>query len=338
MKKISKYAILALIFSLETSLLACSDTGNQTTISAQQPTRTDSVSEVSPAEKTSTANSSEEVSSTTNFSAEVSPTTNSSTEVSPATVSASGNKLTLDDIKKNYTDAKILNITNINTDFILVESKRDTFASEFDLYNLKTGDMEVLPTTTEYVTLKKVVNENYFVFEDSGKNSESPFSSFPRILNCIRTSNGTNRSDNFTTIYENEYYDLNRSVSSGSKEGNVLSVINLTFDGFEVMFKPKSTDDIGFYADATDIPPTTTAYDSSTNKFTLEISTSLLGETIKPNVDINTDDNLYISSYRIEQKNNKIYIIASLRSTAKKYIMKNNGGEYFPYFSVDFTE
>jgi len=250
---------------------------------------------------------------------------------------ASGNKLTLDDIKKNYTDAKILNITKINADFVLVESEQDTFANKFALYNLKTGDIDVLPTMPEYVTLKKAVNENYFIFVDSGKNSESVFSSFPSILKCFRVSSGTNKSDNFTQEHENEYYDLNMSVQSGSKEGSVLSVIKVTFDGLEVMFKPKSADDAGFYADATDIPPTTTSYDSSTNKLTFEIATSLLGENLKTNVDINTDDNLYISSYRIVQKDNKTYIVASLKNTANRYIMKNNIGAYFPYFSVNFA-
>jgi hypothetical protein len=50
-------------------------------------------------------------------------------------------KLIIKEIKKNYTDKPIKNIIPFKEDFVLVEWQKPTFANRFDLYNLKTGEM-----------------------------------------------------------------------------------------------------------------------------------------------------------------------------------------------------
>jgi len=257
---------------------------------------------------------------------------------SPSVIAASSaNILTLDDIKNKYTNSKILNITNINADNILVESQLSGSANSFDLYNLKTGEVDNLPTMPEYVTLEKAVNENYFIFEATGKNSESSFVSFPFIIKCFRISNDVNKQDNFVSIDEDEYYDLNRSVLAGSKDNSLLSDINITFTGFEVVFKPNDGDNAEFNADAVAIPHTKTSYNSSTNQLTLEIETGSLSKYINNNVENNTENNTYISSYKITQKDNKTYIVLSLNKNVMSYLVKIKVDGY-PYFLVTFSD
>jgi hypothetical protein len=230
-------------------------------------------------------------------------------------------KLSLDDINRRYTDSKILNIQNIKQEHVLVESQQDTFANRFDLYNLKTGNMDTLPTMLEFVTLEKIENENYFVFLASGRNSESPFSQFPFTIKCIRIKNDIGSNDNFTVVYEDKYLSLDESAQAGSKEGSIMSDLNITFEGFEVLFKPLKGKEVGFYADATDIPPTKTSYDKSTKKLTFEIGTQYLGESLKGRKKVITNDNQYISSYEIIQKDNKIYLVVGMRDSAKRYFV-----------------
>ncbi|MEA4894673.1 MAG: hypothetical protein VB064_05375 [Oscillospiraceae bacterium] len=256
---------------------------------------------------------------------------------SPTIMTATTDILTIEDIKQMYTDSQILNITNINDDHVLIESQLEGSANRFDLYNLKTGEADNLPTMPEYATLKNVISENFFIFEATGKNSESSFVSFPYIKKCFRVSSDVNRQDNFNAINEAEYYALDRSVQAGSKKNSVLSEINETFSGLEVMFKPDNGKDMEFYADFADIPPTKTFYDSKTNKLTLEMNTNLLSNKIKNNVGNEIEDHYYVSSYKITQKDNKSYIEIYLKNNVKSYSITTEVDGY-PYFLIQFSD
>lgn len=248
-------------------------------------------------------------------------------------------KFTIDDIKKKYTDAKIKNIQNVGKDLVLIESKRDTCANFFDLYNLKTGEINNLPTMAEFVTLEKVENENYFVFLSSGKNSESPFSKFPYLIRCIRINNNINKNDNFIALQEDKYFSLDYLVQLGCKEEEIMSNLNVNFDGLEVSFEPIKGKESQFYADASDIPPTKITYNKDKNQIILEINAHELNEKLKGMKNVKLDNNQYMSSYDITEKDNKIYLTITLRDVAKTYMVKlkrlPNG---FPYFSIMFAK
>ena len=94
-------------------------------------------------------------------------------------------KLTLDDIKKKYTEVKILNINEFKEGYVLVESIRETVGNKFDLYDLKTGEMDTLPKGEFGIaTLEQIINENYFVFLSNGKDSDGPFGKFPYLISA----------------------------------------------------------------------------------------------------------------------------------------------------------
>lgn len=258
---------------------------------------------------------------------------------------------TLDDIKdylvKKYspTEIEILGTTTVGTDYQLIEYFIKISTNRFAICNIQTGTIEELPI--QDVILKKAVSENYFIFEDRGEFTDSAFRFFPKIVRCFRFNEGTQDS-NFTATYEDALFDLSRSVEAGSygKDGSVLSVLNVTFDGFEMLFRPNQEDGMMFYADATSIPTTSTSYDVTTNQFTVEVATVALGAGIKSNVTINTADNLYMSSYKILREDGKTYVVANLNDFAKRYMIKQKIGPdayiegidgSFPYLIVTFA-
>lgn len=248
-------------------------------------------------------------------------------------------KLTLDEIKKKYSNTKIMNIQSIGEENVLVESQQDTFANKFDIYNLKTGDMDTLPTAPEFVMLEKVVNENYFIFLASGKNSESSIGIFPHLISCIRVKSDTNKSDDFTSFNEDKFFNLDYPIQSGSKEDSLMSNLNVTFDGLEVLFEPVKGRETQFYAGSSDIPPTKVSYNKDKKQIVFEIETSHLSEKLSNMKKVIIDNNEFMSSYEITEKNNKIYLAVTTTNSVKTYMVKTkqlpNG---LPYFTVEFSE
>ena len=255
---------------------------------------------------------------------------------SPSAIAApAAGPLTRDDIRKKYSDSKILKITDIDEDSVLVESQAEGSANRFDYYNLKTGASDNLPTMPAYVVLKRAVNANYFIFEATGKDSESSAVSFPYVIKCFRI--GSNTQDDFYAEDEEEYFALDRSVQGGSKTGGVLSKLNVTFSGLEMMFLPDKEQETEFYADFVDIPPIKTDYDSKTNKLTLEIDTDQRSDELKTEILNRTDDHYYISSYEITRKGSKTDVEISLKDKVKSYsITKRVDG--YPYISIQFSD
>lgn len=250
-------------------------------------------------------------------------------------------KMTLDEIKGKYSDSdvKIKQIQNIGKEWVLVQSQKETFADRFDIYNLETGDMDIIQGGFEFVTLEKIVNENYFVFLSSGKNSESIFGSFPHNINSVRIKSELNADDDFVSFNQDKYFDLAYSVNAGSKEDDVLSDIIVTLDGFEVLFEPQKGKEVYFYADATDIPPTRTLFDKDKKQMTFELTSNHIGSKLKNKQKINVKGNQFMSSLEINLKDNKTYIVVGIKDPTKEYmIKKNNLPDQLPYFSVSFRE
>lgn len=246
-------------------------------------------------------------------------------------------KLTLDEIKKKYTNAKIKDIQSVGKEYVLVESQKDNFASTFDIYNLKTGDMDTLPTMGDFVTLEKIENENYFVLLSSGRNSETNIGDFPHLIRCIRIKNDLKKNDDFTALIEDKYFSLDNPLQSGTKVDSVMSSINVSLDGIQVQFKPVKGKETEFYAAATDIPPTRTSYDKNKKQLTFEIKIDKLEDNLKANKKVTLVSNEYLTSYELKQEKGKIYLALNLKDAAKEYMVKTKRlPDGLPYFSVSF--
>lgn len=269
---------------------------------------------------------------------QIKKSTNTPSEQQNTTSNSKTVKLTLDEIKKKYTDTKIKNIQNIGEEYVLVESQQDTFANKFDIYNLKTGQMDTLPTMPDIVTLEKVVNENYFVFLSSGKNSESPYGNFPYLVSCIRVKSDINKNDNFISLQDDKYFNLDYSVQSGSKEGSLMSNLNVTFDGLEVLFEPVKGKESHFFVDSTDIPPTKISYNKEKKQIIFEIGTNQLSSKLNNMKKVSIANNEFMSSYEITKKDNKIYLAVTVSDSVKTYMVKTKKlPNQLPYFAVVFS-
>lgn len=265
--------------------------------------------------------------------------------------SDAGNLITIADIENELkhkfsgTQVEITSTTEIGGDYLLVEFDLKTSTNRFSLYNLKTGIGDNLPI--QDVTLLKVVSENYFIFEVRGEYTDTALRFFPAIVRCFRLSNEEG-DENFRTINEDEYFELARSVEAGDpgKSECVLSAISVTFDGIEGIFEPFDSQESAdaFYVPSTYIPPITTSYDADSNQFTMEIEVNHLEENFVLGKEIKTDDNAYISSYKIEQAENLVTIQLTLRTNVQRYQIGVTKVQYgddlldgFPYFHLNFV-
>lgn len=250
----------------------------------------------------------------------------------------SGNyKLTIEDIKKNYTEEKILNIEQINDEYVLVESQRETCANKFELYNLRTGDKDIMPTMPEFVTLEKIENENHIVFLSSGRNSECCFGTFPYLIRCIRVKSDIESTDDFIALHEDKYFKLSEPVSSGSKGCSVLSDIIVTLDSIQVLFEPIPGQEAQFYAAATDIPVTSIYYDEDKNQMIIEMKIAHIGNIFKEKKEILTEKNKYIGSIQIVQSEEDVKLIIDIEDIAREYIAKiKRIPKGLPFFEISF--
>jgi len=243
-------------------------------------------------------------------------------------------------------ELEILDTSKIGDNLVLVDYFLPSSTNRYALYYTQTKTVDLLPV--QDVELQKIVNENYFIFEDRGEYTDSAFRFVPSLVYCFRANSdiagtGTTQDDNYITIEEDEAFDLNRSIQFGSKDNELLASMVTTFDGFEVLFKPAGNNDVAFYADATDTPTIKTSYDSAKHQLSFEISTDNLAKGIHYNTEYKTDDNLYITSYKLLLNNGKTDLLLTLRDTAARYTVKSErgpltqkGNDDLPYLSVTF--
>jgi hypothetical protein len=210
--------------------------------------------------------------------------------------------------------------------------------NKFLLYSFETGLYEELPVMD--AVLKTVISENHFIFENTGEFTDSAFRSIPTIVRCFRV----NGEESFRTIYENEVFDLTREIQTGHKDDELLSNIVITTDRIEAVFKPYDEgENAAFYAAATDIPETNTYYNKDTREFVIEFSTTHISPDLAYDVEYATEENFYISSFKLAEKNNKCAMTMVLRNETQNYtcetrrgpIGSDNEGQY-PYFVLTF--
>ncbi len=134
-------------------------------------------------------------------------------------------KLTIDEIKKGYEGRPIKNITQFKDNYVLVEWQKPTLANRFDLYNLETGEKDILPTAPYYVSLPEIVNEYRFVFLADGRNHISSHRDFPFLIECrmdrIEPIYGTR----FSYKYKPMYFSLAHEVEFGFLKNQIISEI-----------------------------------------------------------------------------------------------------------------
>ncbi|WP_202711314.1 hypothetical protein [Sporosalibacterium faouarense] len=245
-------------------------------------------------------------------------------------------KLTLEEIKANYND-NIVNITTYKTRYILVESSKDTFANKFELYDLETGDKDILPTYPYYVSLEKIKNENDFIFSANGTNHISSHREFPFKIECIRYGKNIDRDDDFTMNRKKAYFNLNESVEFGAKGKENITDIRMTLEGIQVLFGPMEGYELNFYAGDTMLPHIEISYNEENNQFILKLMDVKVGEAF--DIDSYNLSNYFIESVEIQEKSEYSLIILNMKDSGKFYYGQRNdvifdGG--YPYLDLKF--
>ncbi len=250
--------------------------------------------------------------------------------------------ITLEEIKKRYSSNEIKSVHQINPDYVLIEAQEESMCNRFELYNLKTGQMDVLPTIPNFVTLEQIENENYFIFKATGKSHVDGFKTFPFYIKCFRIKNNSDQYQNFTSIREDRYYDISESVDAGAKDECLMSDLNITFDGLEVMFKPVKGKEGYFYAASTYIPSVKTSFNKKSNKLTVVIGAEGIGSNLAYNKSIVVKDNPYFSSYQILKEGGKTNLVINLKESAKNYLIRADKApigaavDGFPFINIKF--
>ena len=127
--------------------------------------------------------------------------------------------LTIEKIKAKYN--KVLSLNEFNDNYVLVQYSGEYDGSSFDLYNLKTGYKDTI-VTNGFSKLIKIINENEFLFLESGQCFESPMWTTPYYLRCIRVKQVANTEGSFKDIIEPAFFNLDESIVFGEKAADMI--------------------------------------------------------------------------------------------------------------------
>jgi hypothetical protein len=252
------------------------------------------------------------------------------------------NKVTLDEIKKGYsdTDEKILNIQEYGS-YILVESQAPTFANKFTFYNLKTGDKDILPKGADFIDSAKIVDENHIILYAKGTNSESPLEVFPFEIECVRDAENINSEGDFFAVYRDYKLPVDKKLSLKGKQKVQISDIRVTVNGLQVCFGPQIPDDPGFYADYTDAPSMDMFFNRDNREFSITFKDTILGKPYEGKASL-PYSNTYIKSMKLSRMGDSTVITMQLNKAAVYYKgSKDSIFEYgedidIPYIDIQF--
>lgn len=250
-------------------------------------------------------------------------------------------KLTIDDIKKNYIEDGEKKIENISTysHYTLVEYTLDSTTKCFDWYNLETGDKDVLLTDSINTTLKNIENENSILFITDGISHINGHKYFPKVIKCRRIEENTACENDFDLISDNLYLEIDKKVEIGVKTNETISDIKVSLKGIEILFEPMKGYEGEFYAAYTTIPEIETTYVKDKQQFIIEFKNTNLNPTI--NKSKIAQQNHYISSVDINMYGKNTKLIVNLKDTAKYYTAflrhLEPQKDDFPYVDFNFA-
>lgn len=250
-------------------------------------------------------------------------------------------KLTIEDIKKNYTDRPIKDIISIKEDFVLVEWQYDPRdASRFDLYNLKTGEINFVYGTHYYVKIHKIVDEDRIIFLADGKNHINHYWEFPFFEDCRRVED----SEKFIHFKEKKYFAIEDSVQFGCDKDQVIIDFGVRYHELEIVFGPQSKDTVAYIAGGgPSIPPVKTHFDKTDKKFILTFEGTKVADDLKDYFVIYEEFFYDFTSLALKEEGNNTKVVLGLKDSVKFYtgniqmMMKPKHGER-PYVVITFPE
>lgn len=249
-------------------------------------------------------------------------------------------KLAIEEIKKNYTDRPIKNIIPFKEDYVLVEWQKPTFANRFDLYDLKTGEMNFVYGTTNYVKVHKIIDEDRIIFFADGRESETRYWEFPFLEDCRRVADN----ERFIYFKEKKYFPIEESTQFGCDKDQVIIDFTLRYHEIEIVFGPQF-EEMGAYiaGGGPSIPPVKTHFDNKDKKFVLTFEGTKVTDDLKDYFGIYAEFFGDFTSLALKEEGNNTKVVLGLKDSVKFYtgkiqmMMKPKHGER-PYVVITFAE
>lgn len=253
------------------------------------------------------------------------------------------NALTIDMIKSNYKSNSVKDIKEFKAksgvSYALVNFIDEYNINSYEIYNLKTGARDIIPTNPYKVTLDELVDESYFVFLANGENNERPNITFPFKLRLKYYENEPYEKK-FHSDHEVLYLPVDKSVTMGCDKDVKSQVYDIkpTLTGLEILFGPINDDSI-YFADAAYIPITTTQYIKENNQLVFNFSNTNLAEKLQKNPKLIDNTNTYYNSIEITQKGTNSSLILNLKDKKTTYNIELSNLETrpeLPYAKINF--
>lgn len=243
--------------------------------------------------------------------------------------------LTVEKIIEKYTDENLGKLvkTYDYKNYILVEYLNTSDIQCFDIYNLETGDRDVmlLGCNAEVFNFS---SGDRIVFKSDGTIQQTGEKYFPYYLTCYRAKEINGGEDDFHYGRTDLYKSINEEVEFGVKSNEMICDLKVTLLGLELAFAPQKGKEADFYAGSTTIPVMKTSYEGNKNQFVTEIySTSISPELLTKEF---KEQNSFIDSVQIKEKGLNSLVIIKLKESAKFYTAEHGNSENFPYVKFIF--
>lgn len=253
--------------------------------------------------------------------------------------STEGSVLTLEDIEEKYKTenlGEIVEISNFGGNYVIVEYLPGGDGHWFDLYNLKTGDRDIMPLDCPNASLHSFgSNPDGVIFEADGVSPGNGHKYFPYYIICTRAEEVTGSEHDFHMQTRDLYKPIDEGLEFGVKSNEMIKDLKGTLSGFELQFAPQEGKEAEFYAGYATIPVMKTSYNSSKNQFMIElISTTVSIDLLKKPFN---EQNMYIDSIEMKESGSNTLILVNLKDNVKFYNAKHDQDEFGNFPSVRFT-
>lgn len=226
--------------------------------------------------------------------------------------------LTPDMVKEKYKTEKLGQIvrTYDYKNYLLVKYIDENSRQGFDLYNLETGDRDILPTGAEAEIFRFASGDSIELISN-GFNQYSGWKDFPYYMAFTRPEEITGNTNDFHMDKRRLYKKINEEEEFGVKRDGMLHDLKVTLTGFEMEFTHQPGKEAEYYAGNVTVQAMKTSYESNKNQLIVElIDTIVSPEMLKKKIE---DQNRYITSIEIKEKGSNSLVIVNLKGISKYY-------------------
>lgn len=225
--------------------------------------------------------------------------------------------LSLEGIQDKYKSENLGEIimTYDYKNYILVKYMNENSRQCFDLYNLNTGDRDVLVEGIE-ADIFSFASGDRIELKSNGFNQFSGQKDFPYYMVFTRVEEIKGSIHDFKMGKRRLLKGINEEEEFGVKRDGMLQDLKVTLTGFEMEFGPQKGKEMEFYAGNVTIQAMKTSYNSTKNQFLIELINTTISPDLKKKIE---EQNRYIKSIEVKEMGLNSLIIVNLKDICKFY-------------------